>query len=154
VEGALMTERDDTNRRKLLGDKEMRQRPRTPQHSIVVWCRHGIDDGKADFVQRYRYTVNTMLWSASDHGAEGSTTVTDQGDVRDSSNAPPMFDENENVLDYREHFNARCKQCHRLVPMRADRAQVALTRLADLGLKDVPLAALQRAYDEVPATHR
>lgn len=122
---------------------------RKPRRPVVVRCSHGIEGGEAEFVARYRYDVTAGRWNATDFSAEGRTWVTDAG--HSSPNMPPMFDEDgEPHEESREHFNARCKRCRRLVPMRADRAQIALSRLSDLGLPAVPIALLQRAYDEVP----
>lgn len=118
---------------------------RKPRRPVVVRCSHGIEGGDAEFVARYRYDVTTGRWNATDFSAEGRTWVTDAG--HSSPNVAPIFLDD---AESREHFNARCKRCRRLVPMRADRAQIALSRLSELGLTDVPLAALQRAYDEAP----
>jgi hypothetical protein len=130
---------------------------RTPKPSIVVWCRHGIDGGKAAFVQRYRYDVSMGRWNPTSYTAEGGTyTPNVEGDAP-WSNVPPMFLDEEDgdlVGRIREHFTARCKLCPRLVAMQADRAQAALALLADAGLTDIPLAALQRAYDEAPKRRR
>lgn len=100
----------------------------------MVRCSHGIEDGKADFVQRFRYNVGVGRWIATDFSAEGSTFWSGS-DERVSTRAA-------------DHFNARCKRCHQLVAMRADRAQAALNQLSDMDLTDIPLAALQLAYDQ------
>jgi hypothetical protein len=85
-------------------------------------------------------------WRPTDTMAEGSAWVATDGRER-----PKPFP--ESLLSdggRREHYNARCKVCRRKAPMREAGAQIALTWLSDQGHNDVPLAALQHAYDQVP----
>ena len=116
----------------------------------MVRCSHGIQDGEPDFVQRYRYDVSRDRWNPTDYTAEGATYAPNETGAEPHPHVPPLFDDDdEPVRLSRGHFTARCKQCHQLVAMRADRAQIALTRLSDLGLTDVSLRVLQHAYDQV-----
>ncbi|BBX39274.1 hypothetical protein MSIM_07250 [Mycobacterium simiae] len=129
-----------------------------PNHSrppIVVWCSHGIVNGNSAFVQRYRFDISMGRWNPTDYTAEGATHAPNVSGAAPHGPIPPMFDDEDNPVALSgEHFTARCKRCSRLVAMNAYRAQVALTRLSDAGLTDIPLAALQRAYDEAPRQRR
>lgn len=113
---------------------------------IVVWCNHGISDGKDDFVQRYRWDVDQGKWIPSDSTREGNTSIGPAG-KREQNDGDWLL---PGAPADRQHYAARCQFCPRHVPMREKGAQVALNRLHTLGLSDVPLAALRRAYNEVP----
>lgn len=120
-----------------------------PRKSIVVRCNHGNADGRGDFVQRFRFGGDSK-WFPTDLTAEGGTYVSDNPSVAPSPREvpPPLFgDFDVEELPSREHFNARCKVCRRVVPMRGEKAQVTLTRLSDAGVDDISLVGLQRAYD-------
>jgi hypothetical protein len=113
---------------------------------IVVWCNHGVAAGANDFVQRYRWDVNQGKWIPSDSTGEGNTFIGPSG-KRESNDPDGLM---PGVPPDRQHYTARCKDCGRLVSMRENGAQVALTMLSDGGLTDPTMRVLQRAYDEVP----
>jgi hypothetical protein len=119
----------------------------SPRNPIVVWCNHGIADERGDFVQRYRWHSSQGKWIPSDSTAEGNTFVP----VSDPpASASAMERVHHRATSNRQHYNAQCKKCPRLVAMRERGAQLALTRIWDLGLREIPLSALQHAYDQVP----
>jgi hypothetical protein len=118
----------------------------TARHPIMVWCRHGIEGGEADPVQRYRWDDDQGKWIPSDNTAEGNTFVPKAG----AAPKPGTVEKVSFEINKRQHYNARCKKCHRLVAMRENRAQIALDRLFGLGMTDPSIQALQHAYDAVP----
>lgn len=117
---------------------------------IVVWCNHGVADGASDFVQRYRWDVNQGKWIPSDSTGEGNTFIGPLGkrEPNDIGGLVPGGSPD------RQHYTARCRDCGRLVSMRENGAQIALTRLSDGGFTDPTMLVLQRAYDEVPPALR
>lgn len=121
---------------------------RGPRKPIVIWCARCKNAGKDGFVQRFRWDVDQGHWIATDKTAEGDSFVPKSGG-RPGARPPALFD-----FDSRQHVNARCNTCGDLVPMREGGAQIALNRLWDSGLIDVPLEALRRAYGEVPKVLR
>jgi hypothetical protein len=91
------------------------------------------------------------VWTAgpvsNTNGTESVAPVAESGDE--------TLDQVTNaIVNRRQHYNARCTKCPRLVHMLERGAQVALTRIWELGLQDVPLAGLRRAYEAVPPVLR
>lgn len=123
-------------------------RPNGPRAPIVVWCNHGIGDQRGDFVQRYRWEA-----AAAGDPTDGEWLVTDKTGEGETwpgeSDAWPLAS-GQIASELGAHWTARCKECGRLVSMRAEQAHFALTAISNVGLVDVSLPVLQRFYDEAP----
>jgi hypothetical protein len=126
----------------------------SPRAPIVVWCNHGIQGEQGDVVQRYRWHANQGKWIPSDNTAEANTFVPESVAPVAESGDETLDQVTNAIVNRRQHYNARCKKCPRLVAMGERGAQVALTRIWELGLQDVPLAGLRRAYEAVPPVLR
>jgi hypothetical protein len=133
----------------------------SPRPPIVVWCNHGIEGARGEPAQRYRWDDSQGKWIPSDNTTEGNAFVPT---VDPQSSKSETLSEGEallsKIVNRRQHYNATCKRCPRLVAMRERGAQLALTRIWELGesgkldLKNLSLNTLQRAYDTIPKVLR
>lgn len=114
---------------------------------VIIYCAHGVQGERGDFVQRFRWAADQSAWIASDTSGEKVTTI---GGVADAPR--PLTPEAiaDALPQGRQHFNVYCPDCGRKVPMTYGGAQWALTKLSEAGFTSPSLAALRRVYEGLP----
>jgi hypothetical protein len=113
---------------------------------IVINCEHH------GYVGRCRWLRSEQRWAAVDSkGIKVTNLIGNQAvTVKDAPNRPLR-----NVVDYMQGSRAdaqiRCHTCNSKLPVRDERLQVTLNRLAAGGLKTpITLGQLRRAYNNTP----
>ena len=104
---------------------------------IVVRCDHGITDGPAEYVARYRWMAGQATWVPVD--ASGVTlSLLDSDWTTGGSKAG------------REHHDIRCQRCPRKMSVRGEALSWALRLIANSGNVDVTIKGLQGVLANMP----
>lgn len=117
------------------------------QRDVVVRCNHGVTDGTAEYVSRYRFMAEQEVWAAVDRGGTQTT------EVGGSADDDGWFSAKQAAGPRHEQQKIRCRRCGKELSITRERLDNLLSLVAPQA-ETVTIAGLQTILRGASALRR